>query len=169
MSWASYLYLANDQDHGSFSLSAIREPISNRFRGYKFTHTHTHTKTVRGGDTNGNLHTQNTTDRKHVGSGSELHKHVGSGSENLTYEKEPLDSLVRLEDDWDEGFIKVESRSNYDQGHERRSKDSINTHFILERDKLLRTVSSSLDLVNYELAKHQEKVQSLKAFQQGVT
>jgi hypothetical protein len=42
-------------------------------------------------------------------------------------------------------------------GHERRSKDSINPHFILERDKLPKTVSSSLDLVNYELAEHQER------------
>jgi hypothetical protein len=60
---------------------------------------------------NGSLHTQNSTDRKHVGTGSELHKHVESRPENFTYKKEPLDSLVRQEDDRDEGFIKVKRRT----------------------------------------------------------
>jgi hypothetical protein len=88
------------------STSGTHSGYSNRYKNCQKA-----SSSTSGGDTNGNLHTQNSTDRKHVGSGSELHKHVGSGSENFTYKKEPLDSLVRLEDDRDEGFIKVERRT----------------------------------------------------------
>jgi hypothetical protein len=88
------------------STSGTHSRYSNRYKNCQRV-----SSSTSGGDTNGNLHMQSSTDRKHVGSGSELHKHVGSGSENFTYKKEPLDSLVRLEDDRDEGFIKVERRS----------------------------------------------------------